>query len=112
LRKVGNTADPERATASRNNVVPDRDAKLIRRVATPRPIDVFVGDRLRELRETRAMALSEVGDAVGIPQGRLASYEGGELRVPPGDLIALAELFDVELAALFPRTNAHAPPLY
>jgi hypothetical protein len=113
LQKVGNKADTKRATLSRNEIVLERDHNLTRRIATPRAIDLFVGDRLRELRETRQIAVSEVSSAAAISEGRLARYERGELRVSPSDLIALAELFGVELAALFPCDGGHyAAPLH
>jgi hypothetical protein len=70
--------------------------------ATHTPIDVLVGERLRELRNARSMALTDVSSAIDVPACQIARYESGESRVTPGDLIEFAELYGVGLQALFP----------
>ncbi len=76
--------------------------------AERKPIDIFVGNRLKSLREACEMSLSDVSVAVGIPNGRIARYENGVRRVPPGDLIALVKLFDAGLETLFPTNGIRA----
>jgi hypothetical protein len=71
-----------------------------------KPIDVFVGQRLRHFRETHRMAVSEVSALSGIPDHVIAKYENGEERVPAPDLINLARLFAVGVAQLFPEDLA------
>jgi hypothetical protein len=64
-------------------------------------IDVFVGSRLRHLREAHRMEVSDVNALAGIPGHSIARYESGKERVPAPDLIKLAPLFGVGLAQFF-----------
>jgi hypothetical protein len=69
--------------------------KLLRRVIygavmTAKPIDLLVGARLRRLREAQAMALSDVGLAIGASAAHIEEYASGARRGPADNLLAVA----------------------
>ncbi len=70
---------------------------------TQRSVDVYVGARLRHLREASGIELSEVSAEIGTSEECIARYERGERRRQPSDLIALTKLFGVGLNELFPE---------
>jgi Helix-turn-helix domain len=72
-------------------------------IPTRRPIDVYVGARLRHLREASRMTLSEVSIEAAIPEESIARYKCGEQRPSPTDIIVLARLFGIGLHELFPE---------
>ncbi len=70
-----------------------------------RPIDVYVGGRLKQVREASGMNLTQVSAEVAVSETSIAGYELGKERPPTADLIALAKLFGITLAELFPESS-------
>lgn len=62
-------------------------------------------ERLRNLREDRDMTQAEVGEYLHISQRSYAHFEAGTRGIPVEVLIALADLYEVNLDYLVGRTN-------
>lgn len=60
----------------------------------------LLGHRLALLRSARGMRLAEVAEAVGVGLQLIQRYESGEMAVPFGRLVRLAEALDVPLATV------------
>lgn len=60
----------------------------------------LLGRRLALLRSARGLRLAEVAEAVGVGLQLIQRYESGEMAVPFGRLVRLAEVLDAPLAAV------------
>lgn len=69
------------------------------------PVDIVMGQRIRERREALGMSIGDVARAVGGQVGDHILYEEGQLRVPSGVLISLAHLFGVVPSHFFPENR-------
>jgi transcriptional regulator with XRE-family HTH domain len=81
------------------------------RVKGPDPRDAEVGRRVRALRLERKMSQSTLGDRLGLTFQQVQKYEKGVNRIGAGRLQAIAEIFEVPVAAFFstsaPTANHH-----
>jgi transcriptional regulator with XRE-family HTH domain len=64
-------------------------------------IDQGIGRRLRRRREELKLSCDDVGVLVQSSSELIGLYESGEVRVPPGKLIALADALGTSLKFLF-----------
>lgn len=64
-------------------------------------VDVFVGQRLRELRMLAGLSQSDVAAALGLTFQQLQKYERGFNRVSASRLFKLAQFFRVPVAVFF-----------
>ena len=64
--------------------------------------DVFVGQRLRELRLAAGHSQEYLANEVGITFQQIQKYEGGKNRIAAGTLFRLAVILGVSIAAFFP----------
>jgi transcriptional regulator with XRE-family HTH domain len=69
-----------------------------------RPIDRHVGERLRAVRQSRGLSLTDLADRTGIDAERLRAFEAGE-RIRPEVLYAIARTLGVLVAAFFVGTE-------
>ena len=60
----------------------------------------LLGRRLALLRSARGLRLAEVAEALGVGLQLIQRYESGEMAVPFGRLVRLAEALDTPLATL------------
>jgi len=71
-----------------------------------------VAGRIRELREIRDQASSEVAPALGLTLEQYEAYESGRVDIPVGVLYQIAHHFKVELSSLLtgeePRLHTYA----
>ena len=83
---------------------PFRSASYTAREGEPRlprarkqvaPVEVQIGRRLRELRETRGVTQAEVAEVLGVNQSRISEYEQGGLRLHGAVIVALARTLRV-----------------
>jgi transcriptional regulator with XRE-family HTH domain len=74
-----------------------------------RPIDRYVGERLRAIRERRGLSLQDLSDRMGIDVARLTAYEAGE-RIKPESLAAIARSLHVLIAEFFVVIKPHEAP--
>jgi transcriptional regulator with XRE-family HTH domain len=70
-------------------------------LALKRPIDCYIGERVRAFRERQGLSLEVLASrVVGMTPTQLGAYESGE-RIAPRTLYALAQTLDVPLALFF-----------
>ncbi|WP_457601194.1 helix-turn-helix domain-containing protein [Hydrogenivirga sp.] len=55
----------------------------------------MVGERIRELRESKGLSVEEFAKRVGIPTVRLEEIESGRLQPCDATLVYISKLFDV-----------------
>lgn len=72
-------------------------------------VDVFVGQRLRELRMLAGLSQTEVAAALGLTFQQLQKYERGFNRVSASRLFTLAQFFHVPVSVFFDGLDEHAP---
>ena len=65
------------------------------------PIDIRVGERIREIRLLRKMTQTELAKKVGVRFQQVQKYETGLNRVAASRLHMIAEALDVEVGELF-----------
>tara|TARA_R100001369_G_scaffold24221_1_gene44608 strand:+ start:982 stop:1338 length:357 start_codon:yes stop_codon:yes gene_type:complete len=67
----------------------------------PRPEDVFVGTKLRELRSITGHTQTSLGNAVGISFQQVQKYETGANRISVSRLVEFARVLDVPPSYFF-----------
>jgi transcriptional regulator with XRE-family HTH domain len=67
----------------------------------PNPIDVHVGQRMRQRRTLLGMSQSVLGDAIGLTFQQVQKYERGANRVSGSRLFDLGRVLDVPIAYFF-----------
>lgn len=73
-------------------------------------VDVFVGQRLRELRMLAGLSQSDVAAALGLTFQQLQKYERGFNRVSASRLFKLAQFFRVPVAVFFEGLDDRGAP--
>ena len=71
-------------------------------------VDVFVGQRLRELRMLAGLSQSDVASALGLTFQQLQKYERGFNRVSASRLFKLAQFFRVPVSVFFEGLDERA----
>lgn len=61
--------------------------------------------RLRELRESKEMTQTEVSKLLFCSQRVYSNYERGDIDIPTGVLIRLADFYDVSVDYILERTD-------
>ena len=67
----------------------------------PNPIDVHVGQRLRQRRSLLGMSQTDLGEAIGLTFQQVQKYERGANRVSGSRLFDLGRVLDVPIAWFF-----------
>jgi len=65
------------------------------------PIDVVVGERIRQLRKERRITQTELAEAIGLTFQQIQKYEKARNRISASKLVQIAEIFEVNVAELF-----------
>jgi len=65
------------------------------------PIDIAVGQRIRELRKERRITQTELANAIGLTFQQVQKYEKARNRISASKLVHIANIFDVDVATLF-----------
>ncbi|MEF2073653.1 helix-turn-helix domain-containing protein [Consotaella aegiceratis] len=74
------------------------------------PVDLFVGERLRELRTDRGISQQTLGEALGVTFQQLQKYEKGINRISASRLYRAAKALGVEPASFFDGFDDDWPP--
>ena len=72
----------------------------------PNPIDVHVGQRIRQRRTLLGMSQERLADAIGLTFQQVQKYERGANRVGSSRLFDLARVLDVPIAYFFEEMEA------
>ena len=67
----------------------------------PNPIDVHVGQRIRQRRTLLGMSQEKLGEAIGLTFQQVQKYERGANRVGSSRLFDLSQVLDVPIAYFF-----------
>ncbi len=70
-------------------------------LGTPRPVDVHVGQRLRQRRTLLGMSQEKLGEAVGLTFQQIQKYERGANRIGASRLFQLGQVLDVSVSYFF-----------
>ena len=65
----------------------------------------ILGERLKQLRESRGMTQTELAQLLGLQQTSIFRYESGNTNPTAEVLLKIADTFDVSLDYLFGRTD-------
>lgn len=72
----------------------------------PNPIDVHVGQRIRQRRTLLGMSQEKLGEAIGLTFQQVQKYERGANRVGSSRLFDLARVLDVPMTYFFDEMSA------
>lgn len=64
-------------------------------------VDVFVGKRLRIIRNARDLSTEDLGKLVGVPFQKIQAYEAGTKRITTPMLYKLAKALEIQVTSLF-----------
>ena len=67
----------------------------------PGQIDIALGRRLAELRQSKGLSGGELAAALSTSPARIAGFEAGTLRLTAADLVGLSSALGVPIAGLF-----------
>ncbi len=87
---------------------------ITRRGEGPNPIDIHVGNRLRQCRTLLGISQEKLGEAIGITFQQLQKYERGSNRISASRLFNLSQVLGVPVSFFFddmPPTLQSEPPL-
>ena len=73
----------------------------------PNPIDVHVGQRVRQRRTLLGMSQEKLAEAIGLTFQQVQKYERGANRVGSSRLFDLARVLDVPIAYFFEDMEAN-----
>lgn len=68
----------------------------------PSDMDIYVGGRVRALRQMKGMSQTDLGKVLGVTFQQIQKYEKGTNRLSAGRLSQMAELFAVTIGAFYP----------
>ena len=77
--------------------------KVIEKETKPHPVDVYVGERIKEIRKNKGMRQRELGKATGVRFQQIQKYEDALNRVSASRLYMICEALDVTVTELFPK---------
>lgn len=67
----------------------------------PRPVDVHVGQRLKQRRTLMGMSQEKLGEAVGLTFQQIQKYERGANRIGSSRLFEFSQILDVPVSFFF-----------
>jgi transcriptional regulator with XRE-family HTH domain len=65
------------------------------------PVDVHVGERVKQRRKLLGMTQTDLGDAIGLTFQQVQKYERGANRIGASRLLAIARVLDVSIDYFF-----------
>jgi transcriptional regulator with XRE-family HTH domain len=66
---------------------------------------VFIGERIRELRNLRVLNQEEFGKKIGVPTNTISRWESAIYKPSAEDLEKMGKKFDVPITYFFPETE-------
>ncbi|MBL8709397.1 MAG: helix-turn-helix domain-containing protein [Rhodospirillaceae bacterium] len=88
-------------TAAKAKAKPRKSSGRMASKGFPNPIDVHVGQRMRQRRTLLGMSQETLGAAIGLTFQQVQKYERGANRVSGSRLFDLAQVLDVPIAYFF-----------
>jgi transcriptional regulator with XRE-family HTH domain len=73
----------------------DRSRRQITPARTPSEADHIVAQRIRSIRKSAGLSLSDMGEQLGLSQQQCQKYETGANRISVGKLLDMAEILNV-----------------
>lgn len=67
----------------------------------PHPVDVTVGNRVREMRIRKGLSQQSLGEHVGVSFQQIQKYERGTNRMGSSRLVQIANVLEVPVASFF-----------
>jgi transcriptional regulator with XRE-family HTH domain len=74
----------------------------------PHPVDVTVGNRVREFRIRKGLSQQVLGEQVGVSFQQVQKYERGTNRMGSSRLIQIADVLDVPVSSFFEGLGKHS----
>lgn len=102
VQKRVNVERLEVATKDRDDDTPSVDSKM------PTPMDVQVGQRLRELRRSKGLSQEKLAEQLGVTFQQIQKYERGANRIAAGRLYDLSRALDVTIDYFYRAPIAEA----
>lgn len=78
---------------------------------TAREVDVYVGSRIRTIRQVRKMSQERLGDILGVTFQQVQKYEKGSNRVGASRLYDMAKYLDCPIQDFFPKDIDAGEPI-
>jgi transcriptional regulator with XRE-family HTH domain len=75
-------------------------------IKTPNPIDVYVGNKIREARIRHGLSQSALAEMIGITFQQLQKYENAHNRVSCSRLYAISLVLDIPVQTFFAGTES------
>jgi len=75
------------------------------------PVDIHVGQRVRQLRCLAGITMQELGDRVGIRFQQIQKYETGANRIGASRMWDIAEALEVPVSDFFEGIDGQAPDM-
>ena len=79
-------------------------------IKKPNPIDVYVGNKIREARVLQGMSQTSLAEMIGITFQQLQKYENAHNRVSCSRLFAISLVLDVPVQAFFAGAGEGSAP--
>jgi len=74
------------------------------------PIDIAVGERIRQLRKERRITQTDLAKAIGLTFQQIQKYEKARNRISASKLAQIAHIFKVDVGELFtPKKSGLTP---
>jgi transcriptional regulator with XRE-family HTH domain len=73
----------------------------------PTAVDVYIGARMRERRDTLGLSQRQVGEILGVTFQQVQKYEKGVNRVSAARLFEICEALKISLSSMFERSPRH-----
>lgn len=67
----------------------------------PHPVDVTVGNRVREFRIRKGLSQQALGERVGVSFQQIQKYERGTNRMGSSRLVQIADVLDIPVSSFF-----------
>ena len=71
------------------------------RTGIPNPVDIYVGEKLKERRKLLGLSQTELADMLGISFQQIQKYEKGKNRISASRLVDLSNVLDVNITYFF-----------
>jgi transcriptional regulator with XRE-family HTH domain len=87
-----------------------RSAKRRPNNRKPKPVDIFVGHRVRATRVARNISQQSLVDALGVTRQQIQKYESGADRLSVSSIYAISKFLGCDIAWFFPAEEDAVPP--
>ncbi len=75
----------------------------------PHPVDIHVGQRLKQLRTARKLSQTDLGKSLELSFQQIQKYEAGSNRISASRLFELGQVLNVELTYFFDGIDGKKP---